>query len=120
MKNSVFFFVIAFVFFSCTNNKTVKIRVRNASAFSYDSVVVNTSGGENYYGTILSNQVSEYKTFDFAYKYAYVSLYIDTVRYQLIPIDYVGELKIPSGKYTYRITVSDTVNRQLGIMLIED
>lgn len=107
------------VFTSCTT-KDVNLRIRNTSPYTYDSVVVNTSGGENTYGTIPAGAVSDYKTFDFAYSYAHISLYIDTANYFLLPIDYVGEQKLQSGNYTYEVSVYDTATRQLGLTLVED
>ncbi len=104
---------------SCTT-KQVHLRVRNSSPYTYDSVVVNTSGGENTYGTIPAGAVSDYKTFDFAYSYAHISLYIDTANYFLLPIDYVGEQKLQSGNYTYEVSVYDTATHQLGLTLVED
>ena len=104
---------------SCTS-KEVQLRVRNSSAYTYDSVSVNTSGGENTYGSVPAGAVSDYKTFDFAYRYAYISLKIDTVSYILQPIDYVGETKLKSGNYTYEVSVYDTATHQLGLTLVED
>lgn len=104
---------------SC-NTKEVQLRVRNSSSFNYDSVKVNTGGGENTYGTIPAGNVSDYKTFDYAYSYAYIFLKIDTTSYILQPIDYVGEIKLKTGKYTYEVSVYDTVTHQLGLNLIED
>jgi hypothetical protein len=104
---------------SCTT-KEVQLRVRNSSSYTYDSVVVNTTGGESTYGTIPAGAVSDYKTFDFAYSYAYISLKIDTTSYILQPIDYVGEQKLQSGNYTYVVSVYDTATHQLGLTLLED
>ncbi len=114
-----FFLFLLVLLASCTT-KEVHIRIRNTSSYTYDSVYVNTSGGTNTYGTITPNTVSDYKTYDFAYSYAYTSLYIDTVNYRLIPIDYVGENKLPGGSYTYEISVYDTTTHQLLLNLVED
>ncbi len=114
---SLSFLLLAFT--SCTT-KQVNLRIRNTSPYTYDSVVVNTSGGENIYGTITPGTASYYKVFDYAYSYAHISLFIDTANYFLLPIDYVGEQKLQSGKYTYVVSVYDTATRQLGLTLVED
>ena len=106
---------------SCTPiSKEVEIRVRNTSPYTYTNVTVNTSGGENTYGDIPPGAASDYKVFDFAYSYAHISLQIDTVDYLLQPIDYVGEHKLQSGKYTYEVSVYNTATQQLLLNLVED
>ncbi len=112
-------FLLSLLLTSCTT-KEVQIRVRNISAYAYDSVLVNTSGGENTYGDIPPGAASDYKVFDFAYSYAQISLQIDTVNYLLQPIDYVGEHKLQSGKYTYEVSVYNTATHQLLLNLVED
>jgi hypothetical protein len=119
-KNSPTLIFILFLFLTSCTTKEVNLRIRNTSPYTYDSVVVNTTGSENTYGTIAPGTASDYKVFDYAYSYAHISLYIDTAHYQLIPIDYVGEQKLKSGNYTYEVSVYDTVNRQLVLMLVED
>ena len=115
---SILFSLLLFLT-SCTTNE-VQIRVRNSSSYTYDNVVVNTSGGENTYSTIPAGAVSDYKTFDFAYSYTQITLNISSIPYSLIPIDYVGEQKLKSGKYTYEVSVYDTTSHQLLINLVED
>jgi|GEM_PF-3484984 len=109
-----------FFFFTSCSTPEAQLRVRNTSTYIYDSVLVNTSGGTNTYATINPGTVSDYKTYDFAYSYAYISLYVDAVHYQLIPIDYVGEQKLTGGSYTYEVSVYDTVSHQLMLNLVED
>lgn len=99
----------------------VQIRVKNTSSFEYSDVRVNTSGGENNYGSILPNQLSDYKTYDFAFRYAYVELKIEGETFTLQPIDYVGEAKLKSGKYTFEINANVIGNQfdRLSLTLIE-
>lgn len=123
MRFPTFFILIAlFSLFltSCSLDHTVQLRIKNTSAFIYDSVYVNTSGGENTFGDIAPGAVSEYKAFDYAYNYAYITLKIDTSEYKMQPIDYVGERKLKSGKYTYEVSVYDTVYHQLVVNVVED
>jgi len=114
-------FLLSLFLISCTpTSKQVEIRVRNSSPYTYTNVYVNTSGGENTYGDIPPGAASDYKVFNFAYSYAQISLQIDTVDYLLQPIDYVGEHKLSSGKYTYEVSVYDTATHQLLLNLVED
>ena len=100
------------------SNREIQLRVKNVSLFQYDSLTVNTSGGEGFYGTVAFNQISEYKTFDFAYRYALLKLYINDTAYMLQPIDYAGETKLKSGKYTYEINVNQ-VAREISLNCIK-
>ncbi len=81
----------------------VLIRVKNTSSYNYTDVFVNTSGGQWNYGDITSNKASEYRAFDYAYHYAFVSLKINGQTFMLQPYDYVGASKLESGYYTYEI-----------------
>jgi len=94
----------------------------NNSSFEYSNVHVNTSGGENFYGTISPNKYSDYKKYEFAYRYAFVELKIGEATYTLQPIDYVGEEMLSSGKYTYEIEATSTGGQyeRLSLRLIED
>jgi hypothetical protein len=85
----------------------VSIRVRNASQYSFENIVVNTTGGENNYGTVSAGQSSDYKYFTKAYGYGYVKLTSQGEELQIIPIDYVGESLLAPGRYTYALDVVD-------------
>ena len=100
----------------------VQIRIKNISQFEYFDVKVNTSGGENFYGTIKSNEYSDYNKFEFAYSYAFVELKIDEDTFTLQPIDYVGEEMLNSGKYTYEIDATSVggQHERLSLKLVED
>jgi phage tail tube protein FII len=93
------------------------IRIENATSYIFKDVEVNTSGGKNTYGTIAPGQKSAYKSFDFAYSYAYIKLLIDGKEFILQPIDYVGAVPIGKGKFTYVLKVADFEKRMLNIEL---
>ncbi len=120
MKKIFFYSILVLLLVSCNNSHTVQLRVKNESTYTYDSVLVNTSGGENKYGSIAPGTASDYKVFDFAYSYAFIKIQINREDFTLQPIDYVGERKLKSGKYTYEVSVSDTSTHQLLLNLIED
>jgi hypothetical protein len=120
---------IAFLHLSCSKDKEldsdveaknqVQIRVRNSSLLPFDNIEVNTSGGLNKFGTVADNQVSEYKDFDFAYRYSFVKLTINGEPYIIQPIDYVGQNKLEGGKYTYEIHL-DPESNQIFMNLAKD
>ena len=95
----------------------VSIRVRNSSQFAFESVLVNTSDGENSYGQLAAGQSTDYKSFASAYRYAYVKVLVNGQMVVWQPIDYVGEKKLENGKYTYVLGIEDLANRQISFRL---
>jgi hypothetical protein len=130
MKTLIILIVVGLLFsnLSCTNKDDssetngVEIRIKNTSQYDYSNLLVNTSGGFNNYGNISSTQSSDYKAFSFAYNYAFVELDIAGITYTLQPIDYVGETKLSSGKYTYEINANDSGTQydKLTLTLVKD
>ncbi|WP_159467569.1 hypothetical protein [Dyadobacter sp. 3J3] len=120
---------IVFLHLSCSRDKElsnnveaqsqVQIRIRNASLLPFEDIEVNTSGGINKFGTVDDNQISDYKTFDFAYPYSFVKLNINGEPYIIQPIDYTGQRKLESGKYTYEIRL-DPESNQIFMSLAND
>lgn len=98
-------------------SEDVEIRVRNASTIDFDSVVV---GPVRDYGAIAAGGVSDYRTFDVAYRYAYVRVVTAGETYQIMPIDYVGEEELEGGKYTYELNLTDGHPRSLTLRFVED
>lgn len=96
------------------------IRIRNISTFVYDSILVNTSGGENTYGTLNADGETQYKRFDYAFPDADITLYINSVEYTYGPVDYTHAAWLGTGKYTYEVDVADTVAHTLSMDVIPD
>lgn len=107
--------------FSCTKEdatpESISIRVRNASQYQFDDIVVITPGGENKYGKVGIGQSSEYKSFAQAYPYAYVKLTVQGQELVLQPIDYVGATLLEPGRHTYALDVVNGTQRRLTISL---
>lgn len=123
----LYFLLISVFILSCSQSdgageKDILIRVKNVSQFEFKNVLVNTSGGEQNFGNININQDSDYKTFDFAYSYAFIELKIDGNTFTLQPIDYVGETKLNNGKYTYEVNAANSGSQysRLTLTLIKD
>lgn len=120
---------------SCSTDKdsdeaeqNVTIRIENASIYKYEDIYVHpsssyaTNGGNQNYGTLDPNTFSDYKQFDVAYGYAAVKAKIDGKTYTLMPIDFVGEIPLKPGKYTYKITANESTDeyQKLDLTLVEN
>ena len=126
MKN-IYILIISILIMSCSQSddtieKDLLIRVKNISQFEFNNVLVNTNGGEQNFGNIDVNQNSDYKSFDFAYRYAFIEVIIDGNTFTIQPIDYVGETKLDKGRYTYEVNATNNGSQhsRLTITLIED
>lgn len=124
MRNAIFFLLPVFFFLNgCSpdspDNDAIRIRIKNTSAFNYENVYVNTSGGENNYGNLQSGQTSEYKEFASAYRYAYIRLEVNGQTAVVQPIDYVGETLLENGNYTYELS-TDGTSSYLDLVFKED
>lgn len=112
---------------SCSNDddpvpSEVNIRLSNISEYDFENIVVNTSTGYVNYENINSGEMSQYKSFEMAYSYAFVELKIEGETYTLQPIDYVGETPLENGHYTYQLNANDSNEQysKLSLSLIED
>lgn len=89
----------------------------NISQFDFENIVVNISTANTRFENINSQQKTNYKTFQTAYRYAFVELEIDGLKFTYQPIDYAGETPLENGNYTYQIDVN---NSNLSLILIKD
>jgi hypothetical protein len=86
-----------------TTTLGVQLRIENQCNLKIDSVAVISPGGKQVYYTINNGEKSGYKSYSFIYNYAYIKLYSGSEYKVVQPIDYVGETKIETGRYTYRL-----------------
>ena len=96
----------------------VFIRVQNNSDVNFEEVSVQSGNAEQAFGDILSRTSSDYRQFDYAFRYGAVWLNAEGVALSLIPIDYVGETPLRDGYYTYRIGLS-SANLQDAVLTFE-
>lgn len=127
MKNLSIIILLALLLLSCSsdednNASQVVIRLSNSSNFDFQNIVVNTSTGDVNYENIASGQVSGYKSFEKAYRYAFIELKIDGTIYTLQPIDYSGETPLENGYYTYQIDANNSQEQfeKLNLTLIKE
>ena len=122
MKKNLILIISIVTLISCSKNEDnnpseLKIRLSNISQFDFENIVVNISTANTRFENINSQQKTNYKTFQTAYRYAFVELEIDGLKFTYQPIDYAGVTPLENGNYTYQIDVN---NSNLSLILIED
>lgn len=100
----------------------VFIRVQNNSDVNFKSVTIQSGNAEGAFGDILARTSSDYKEFEYAFRYGAIWLEAEGRDFSLIPIDYVGEIPLKDGFYTYRIGLSSAnlTDASLVFELIEE
>lgn len=106
---------------SCNEDPNkINIRILNQSDYDFCNVTLNPAEERTNYGAIAKGDLSCYRSYDLAYDYAYVKLYIDNQEFVIQPIDYVGEEPLTNGFYTYEIDIIDFENRILSGEMLSD
>lgn len=124
MRKILILVMMGVTLFGCSNDDTseFKIRLSNASKFNFQNITVNTLTGNVNFENLSPGQNTKYKVFSEAYNYAFVELQIDGKTYTLQPIDYVGEIPLEKGNYTYEISANDSKEQhgKLSLELIKN
>lgn len=100
----------------------ILVRVKNDSAFSLKNIeIISPASGLVRFGDLSNGNISEYRKVSNAYRTTAIYAEIERNKVQFLPDDYLGEQHLPSGKYTFSITVSE-VNGQkyLKVKFIDD
>ncbi len=122
MKKLIFRIFILFVLVSCSKEEVatdnVNIRLFNVGEVEFQDIKFSPSAGIVSFGDLAPDQYSEYKNFNRAYRYAYISLTVNDSMYALQPVDYVGETPLTNGNYTYRLNFNN--DDKLTFVLVED
>ena len=80
----------------------IEIRIRNDSEIDFASVrVVFPDRDEAHFGPIPKGASSDFKSTTRAYRYAEIHVNAGGRELRLQPYDYVGELQLTPGRYTY-------------------
>ena len=71
--------VIAFIVKACSEKtvKDVNIRIENSSIYNYENIRVKAGTTDHIYENLAPGESSVYKTYDFAYSYAFIQIDID-------------------------------------------
>ena len=127
MKKILILIISISTLLACSNDddniaSELNIRLSNVSQYDFQNIIVNTSTGNTNFENISSQGMTNYRTFELAYRYAFVELEIDGETYTLQPIDYVGETPLEYGNYTYEINANDSLEQygKLSLTLIEE
>lgn len=126
MRKVLLLILALMVMTGCSNddeaNSDLRIRLSNVSSFDFKNITVNTSIENVCFDDLAAGQTSDYKTFQLAYRYAFIELEINGKVYTIQPVDYVGETQLESGDYTYQLNANDSEERygKLSINLVEE
>lgn len=138
MKNTFLFFTLAVILASCSttketekttsnqsNSKTerdaLQIRISNSTDFAFENIVVKTSDENIAFGDVGANEKSAYKTFQKAYRYAYVEFEVADKPYTFQPVENANAIPLKNGKYTYEVDIDkEAVRNPVSVTLIED
>ena len=95
----------------------VHLRVKNASGADFSSVSVRFPNADADFGPIAAGSASDYEEVSEAYRYGYIEVEADDELYRLQPIDYVGEVPLGDGYYTFELTLPD---QRIGLTFTRD
>ncbi|MEM8898956.1 MAG: hypothetical protein AAGC85_12655 [Bacteroidota bacterium] len=112
MKKWIFVLVGCCCLISCVDNDKpspngVELRLLNGSDVPFDEVLVRIGEKEERFAGLDTGAVTEYVSFDFLYRYAYTQVIIGEDTAIIQPIDFVGERKYTSGRFTYKLFFTD-------------
>ena len=96
------------------------VRIKNNSKYNFSAVVLNPSSGLINCGDIKKGEKNCYHSFDLAYSNAYIKFYVEDKEFVYQPIDYVGEVPLGIGKFTYVLDISDFNARTISLTLHRD
>lgn len=100
----------------------IEIRIHNISNVQFNKIKVGGGLNQKHYEDLPPGVKSAYQTYEKAYRYAYVELEIENVKFILQPIDFFGESELTPGKYTYQIDANNSTNTysRLDLKLVKE
>ena len=81
------------------------IRLLNTSGQPFTHIRVTFPHQVEEFGPLAPGQATAYRAVTLAYRYALIEVLVDGTAYTLQPIDYVGEMPLPAGTFTYALSV---------------
>ncbi len=86
-----------------------QLRIANDSAIPFEEVTIYFHPDARHpYGPLGPGEISDYKEFNFIYRYSFIEIKTPDNTYQLQPVDYVGETRYYTGHFTYHLVITDT------------
>jgi hypothetical protein len=117
--------LVCFLLGSCSKDEdtspddTAQLRIENLSPFVINQLLVEAGGGgEQAYNNLQPGQLSEYKAFEYIYRYGFIQAVINNDTLTLQPTDYVGEQRYTNGFYSYLIDIT-VDNNQPAYMTLD-
>lgn len=89
-----------------TDDTKANIRIVNKSSYDLCNVSIGHYGTPKYYGALKKGANTCYLEYDIAYHYSYIAFTINGEEFELQPIDFVGEVELEPGLYSYQINVN--------------
>ncbi len=121
MKNLLILVFTLVLITSCSDANQpegIMIRVENSSNIDFKDILISSGSGSVEFGNISAGQRSDYKEFESAYRYGYISVIADGKELVIQPIDYVGETLLSRGYFTYKLN-ADTSDPQNPFLTLE-
>ncbi len=123
MKKLAFISLLV-ILHACENNDpnvdpgVLKVRIKNATPYTLENVIVNTSGGVHNYTKLDPGRISSADEYDFAYSFATISFNIGSKTFTFQPYDFFGEDRYEEGLLIYRIEITNFDKGQFSIEAI--
>ncbi|MEP0712676.1 hypothetical protein [Algoriphagus sp.] len=111
MKNFFGLFLTLFLVTACIDDpdpEGILIRVENASSVDFKDIRISSGSTPVEFSDVKAGKKSEYKEFESAYRYGFVSLLANGTELRIQPFDYVGETPLSKGYYTYKLDIDDS------------
>lgn len=120
MKKLIFISILILSAVACKKTEfspegPTDVRIKNLSTFTFNDVIVNTSGGIDTLGNISAGGVSEYYRFNKAYNVSEITAIINGFLYSTGAVNYNGLTYIGQAKITYEVYILNDANRKLKI-----
>jgi hypothetical protein len=91
------------------------IRIKNLSDQTFDSLTVNTSGGEFNYGSLLPGKYTDYQRFEKTYPKVDITVSINGQTFKTDQVDYTYANVLGQGKFSYEVWISNATAKKLEI-----
>ena len=112
------FLLVFFLAVGCSEDEapfpddTAKLRIENLSPFLISEILIEAGGGgEHTYTNLQAGKLSEYKEFEYVYRYGFIQAIVNNDTLTLQPIDYFGEQQFTNGYYSYLIDITVENNK---------
>jgi hypothetical protein len=101
-------------------NADLQIRVVNSTMWTFFNCAIGPpSSNPRNYGNVAIDDTTSYRPFALDYEYFHVSLTMNNIPYQTMPVNYASDHPLEKGKYTFKIFWFPATDR-IGIEIIKD